>query len=314
MEEYKLSNRRSFIKNVLGTAAFFSLYSFPKELLAAGDFVKITVLHTNDWHSRIEPFPMDGGRNQGLGGAAYRASIISDIRKKESNVLLLDAGDVFQGTPYFNFFGGELEFKLMSQMGYDACTLGNHDFDAGLDGLLKQLPHAKFPFLIANYDFSNTVLKDQFKPYKIFEKQGIKIGVFGIGIELKGLVPETLYGDTQYLDPILNAQAMSQHLKHAEKCDLIICLSHLGYKYENKKVSDEILAASTKDIDLIIGGHTHTFMKEPAVYKNAESKEVMVFQVGWAGINLGRIDFFLEKKTKRKWSRFNTVEVRKKTN
>ena len=121
---------------------------------------------------------------------AQRAGLINSIREKEDHVLLLDAGDIFQGTPYFNFYGGELEFKLMSTMKYDAATLGNHDFDNGLIGLKKQLPFAKFPFLIANYDFSKTILKDKFNPYKIFNKGGIKIGVFGIGIELEGLVPK----------------------------------------------------------------------------------------------------------------------------
>ena len=184
-----MSNRRDFIKKsglgVLGLSLLPQI-SFGRQ----GD-VKITILHTNDMHSHIHSFT--SGRNKGLGGMAQRAELIKSIRAQEEHVLLLDAGDIFQGTPYFNFYGGELEFKLMSEMKYDAATLGNHDFDNGLEGFAKQLPHANFPFLIANYDFTDTILKDKFKPFKVFNKGGIKIGVFGIGIELDGLVPKNLY-------------------------------------------------------------------------------------------------------------------------
>lgn len=178
-----MSNRRKFIKK-FGLGAV-GLTMINHKLIAQEDAIRITILHTNDMHSRIEPF--SSGSFKGIGGMAQRSSIINEIRKKEKNVLLFDAGDIFQGTPYFNFYGGELEFKLMSQMKYDAATLGNHDFDNGLDGLKKQLKHASFPFVCANYDFSKTILKNSFKPYKIFLRDGIKIGVFGIGVELNGL-------------------------------------------------------------------------------------------------------------------------------
>ena len=282
-----MSNRRSFIKQsglgILGLSLVPQL-SFAKR----GD-VKITILHTNDMHSHIQPFT--NGRNKGLGGMAQRAGLINSIREKEDHVLLLDAGDIFQGTPYFNFYGGELEFKLMSKMKYDAVTLGNHDFDNGLEGFAKQLPHANFPFLIANYDFSDTILKDKFKPYKVFNKGGIKVGVFGIGIELDGLVPKKLFGNMVYLDPIKKANYYASLLRNKEKCDLVICLSHLGFKYKNEKVSDMVLATQSHDIDLIIGGHTHTFLKKPVSMLNLDKKEVIINQVGWAGINLGKIDF-----------------------
>jgi 5'-nucleotidase len=179
----------------------------------------------------------------------------------------------------------------MSEMKYDAVTLGNHDFDNGLEGLKKQLPHANFPFLIANYDFSDTILKDTFKPYKIFRKGDLKIGVFGIGIELDGLVPKKLYQNTVYQDPISIANHYAGLLKRKEKCDLIICLSHLGFKYENEKISDMTFASQTSDIDLIIGGHTHTFLKKPVKQLNLDEKEVLINQVGWAGINIGKIDY-----------------------
>jgi len=231
---------------------------------------------------------------------AQRAALIKQIRKQEEHVLLLDAGDIFQGTPYFNFYGGELEFKLMSEMKYDAVTLGNHDFDNGLEGLKKQLPHANFPFLIANYDFSDTILKDTFKPYKVFRKGYLKIGVFGIGIELEGLVPKKLYQKTVYQDPIEKANYYASLLKQKERCDLVICLSHLGFKYKTNKLSDMQLAKQTKNIDLIIGGHTHTFLKKPVKQLNLEKREVLINQVGWAGINIGKIDFHFSQNNSEK--------------
>ena len=227
---------------------------------------------------------------------AQRAGLINKIRETEDHILLLDAGDIFQGTPYFNFYGGELEFKLMSEMKYDAVTIGNHDFDNGLEGFAKQLPHANFPFLIANYDFSDTILKEKFKAYKVFNKGGIKVGVFGIGIELDGLVPKKLYGNTIYKDPIETANKYATLLKKETKCDLVICLSHLGFKYKNEKVSDMVLATQSHDIDLIIGGHTHTFLKKPVRMLNLDKKEVIINQVGWAGINIGKVDFHFSQK------------------
>ncbi|SDX20883.1 bifunctional metallophosphatase/5'-nucleotidase [Flavobacterium degerlachei] len=287
--------RREFIeKTAVSTAMVgfgLSLSSFSKP-----DVKQITILHTNDVHSHIDPFPADDPRNPNMGGVARRASLIEAIRKENPNVLLLDAGDIFQGTPYFNYYGGELEFKLMSMMQYDASTIGNHDFDNGVDGLYAQMPFAKFEFLSANYDFKNTMMDGLVKPYKIFNKNGIKIGVFGIGIELDGLVDKRNYKETVYNDPVETSQEMVRILKKEQKCDLIICLSHLGYNYKNEPntISDLKLAALTEDIDLIIGGHTHTFLDKPTVTKNRIGEEVLVNQVGCYGINLGRIDFFLD--------------------
>jgi 5'-nucleotidase len=189
-------NRRKFIKNGSIVAAATALSIDSLDAVASGEIKRLTILHTNDVHSRIEPFPMDGSRNQGLGGVARRSSLIKKIRAEEKNVLLLDAGDIFQGTPYFNLYGGELEIKLMSDMGYDAAAMGNHDFDNGVEGFYKQLPHANFPILVSNYDFSDTVLHQSTRPYKVFNKAGLKVGVFGLGIELKGLVGEKNYGGT----------------------------------------------------------------------------------------------------------------------
>ena len=282
-----MNNRRKFIKK--SSLGLVGLSLLPNISIAKDSDIKITILHTNDMHSHIHPFL--SGRNKGLGGMAQRANIIKKIRKEEEHVLLLDAGDIFQGTPYFNFYGGELELKLMSEMRYDAATIGNHEFDNGLEGLKKQLIHANFPFLIANYDFSNTILKDSFKPYKIFTKGNLKIGVFGIGIELDGLVPQSLFGKTIYQDPIAKANSYAALLKHKKKCDLVICLSHLGFKYNNDKVSDLILAKKSRNINLIIGGHTHTFLKNAVNITNLEHQQVLINQVGWAGINIGKVDF-----------------------
>lgn len=287
--------RRDFIQKTAASSALLGLSGVSLSSFSTIDTKKITILHTNDTHSHIDPFPADHPKNPNMGGAARRAAIIESIRKEEKNVLLLDAGDIFQGTPYFNYYGGELEFKLMSMMQYDVATMGNHDFDNGIDGFYAQLPHAKFDFVSANYDFKNTVLNDIVKPYKIITKDGIKIGIFGLGVQLDGLVDKKLYKETIYNNPIEIAQDMTRILKEEKKCDLVICLSHLGFKYkdEPEKPSDIVLAQKTKNIDLIIGGHTHTFLDKPVIEKNSEGKEVLINQVGCFGVNLGRIDFYL---------------------
>lgn len=287
--------RREFLQKTAATTALAGLglsFSSFKSL----DTKHLTILHTNDVHSYIDPFPADHPRNANMGGVSRRAAIIENIRQENPNLLLLDAGDIFQGTPYFNYYGGELELKLMSMMKYDLGTLGNHDFDNGIEGFYSQMHNATFDFVTSNYDFSNTVLQGHTKQYKIFDKNGIKVGVFGLGIELSGLVDRKNYKETKYLDPIEIAQDMSRILKHEQKCDLVICLSHLGYKYndEKDKISDVKLATLTKDIDLIIGGHTHTFLEKPTILKNSQGKEVIVNQAGCYGINMGRIDFYFD--------------------
>ncbi len=292
-------NRRKFIQQSGATAAFLGMGSLSLQSFGKSDLKHITILHTNDVHSHVDPFPANDKRYANMGGVARRFSLINSIRNENPNTLLFDAGDIFQGTPYFNFYGGELEFKLMSRMGYDAATIGNHDFDNGIDGLYKQLPHAKFDLISANYNFKNTVMHTHVKPYKIFLKAGVKIGVFGLGIELSGLVDSRLYKETKYNDPITIAQDMSRILKDEEKCDLVICLSHLGYNYKRNpnKISDLKLASLTEGIDLIIGGHTHTFLKKPTITKNRKGINMLVNQVGWGGINLGRIDYYFDNKT-----------------
>ncbi|WP_428225524.1 bifunctional metallophosphatase/5'-nucleotidase [Flavobacterium sp.] len=290
--------RRDFLKNTAASSALLSLSGLSLSSFTTNPTIKkLTVLHTNDTHSQIDPFPKNHPRNPNMGGVARRAALIETIRKEEEHVLLLDAGDIFQGTPYFNFYGGELEYKVMSMMKYDVATIGNHDFDNGLEGVLAQLPNATFEFVSANYDFKNTILDTHVKPYKILNKAGIKIGIFGLGVELSGLVDPKLYKETKYLDPVEIATDTAKQLKEVEKCDLIICLSHLGFEYKNEpeKISDLNLAKKTRNIDLIIGGHTHTFLEKPVIQKNLDGQEVLVNQVGAYGINLGRIDFYIDE-------------------
>ena len=289
-------NRRKFIKNVTASSAVIGMGGFNLTSCVRDTKKHITILHTNDVHSHIDPFGAKHPTYPGLGGIAKRATFIKRVREENPNTLLFDAGDIFQGTPYFNYFGGEVEFKLMSKLKYDASTIGNHDFDNGIDGLFKQLPNASFDFLISNYDFSNTILDGKTNSYKIYHRQGLKIGVFGLGIELNGLVDPLLYKETKYMDPVEVAQEMSKLLKEEEKCDLIICLSHLGYHYKNNKntISDLNLALLTNDIDLIIGGHTHTFLKKPTIIRNSAGENMLINQVGKWGINVGRIDFYFD--------------------
>lgn len=286
-------NRRKFISNTAASTALVGLSGLSLNSCFQNIEKHITILHTNDVHSHIDVFPKDHSSFPNLGGLARRAALVDSIRKENPNTLLFDAGDIFQGTPYFNFYGGELEFKLMSMLKYDAATIGNHDFDNGLKGLYAQLPHAKFELLSANYDFSNTVLNGHTKPYKIYDLNGIKIGVYGIGIKLEGLVTKHLYKETVYLNPFDVALDTERRLKEDEKCNLIICLSHLGYQYkaDENKPDDLQLAAKTNFTNLIIGGHTHTFLDKPTIVKNNKGADTLVNQVGCFGINLGRIDF-----------------------
>lgn len=290
--------RRDFIQKTAASSTFISL-GLSLSSFNSAKSKHLTILHTNDVHSYIDPFPDNHPKYPKMGGVARRATLIDQIRKENQNVLLVDAGDIFQGTPYFNFYGGELELKLMSLMQYDFATIGNHDFDNGIDGFYAQMHNANFDFVSANYDFKNTVLNGLIKPYKIIVKNGIKVGVFGLGVELNGLVDKKNYKETVYLNPIEIAQEITEKLKQ-EHCDIIICLSHLGYTYKNEpnKVCDITLAKATQDIDLIIGGHTHTFLDKPTVLKNRIGKDVIINQVGCYGINLGRIDFYLDNDTK----------------
>ena len=299
MDEFVFYNRRNFLRNLLVLGAGASLASLPQSVQAKDSSVKITILHTNDVHSRIEPFPMDGSTLQGRGGVARRSTLIQQIRAEEPHVLLFDAGDFFQGTPYFNLFDGQLELELMSKLGYDAATFGNHEFDNGLQGLLKHFDKANFPFVSSNYDFTGTVLEGKINEYLIFQRGGVKIGVFAVGVDLEGLVDPNSYKGVTITDPIAVAEQYTRFLKNDLQCDLIICLSHLGYSYENEKVSDLKLAAHSRHIDLIIGGHTHTFLERPTEVRNLDGHITLVNQTGRSGVYLGRLDFLFDRATGR---------------
>ena len=296
--------RRNFLKHIKSS----TIYGLTLPLTGLGSYSnklkKITILHTNDVHSHIDPFPENDPINPKSGGVVARSNLINFIKKGNPNTLVLDAGDVFQGTPYFNFFEGEVELKLMSKMGYNASTLGNHEFDNGIEKLAKSLKHANFSFLNSNYTFKNTALENKINRYKIFNVDGIKIGVFGLGIELNGLVEKKLYKGINYLNPIEISTDITNELKFNHNCDLIICLSHLGFSYSKDKniICDLVLAKKTRNIDLIIGGHTHTFLEKPIQIKNLDDKNVLINQVGCFGINLGKIDFY-----------FSTVDIVKRS-
>ncbi|OZI07406.1 metallophosphatase [Siphonobacter sp. BAB-5385] len=303
------SDRRQFFRQLTGLSGALLLGSFDGWAQAEAESLKLTILHTNDTHSHLDPFPA-GDRNAGKGGVVNRARLLSKIRQEASHVLLFDAGDIFQGTPYFNLFHGEPEVQSLSMLGYDAITMGNHDFDGGMELYAKQIrDHATFPVLVANYDFKNTPLQGVVKPYKVFKVNGLRIGVFGLGIQPRGLIPAKLFGETQYLDPLTKANEVAAFLRKEEKCSLVICLSHLGFKGGAGELIDPILAAQSRHIDLIIGGHTHTFLPEPKIFTNLDKKPVLVNQVGFGGINLGRLDFTFDRVTKQVFSSGNNLTV-----
>ena len=300
MGGYLMSSRRTFLRQTAFGGGAFALGVLPKELLASGEVVKLTVLHTNDMHCHIEPFPDDDAEYPGKGGMLRIATLVNQCRKENPNLLLLDAGDMFQGTPYFNYFKGELMMKVMNKMGYDAGTIGNHEFDNGLGDLQSALKMAGFPIVNSNYDFTDTILSGIVKSHLILKKDGIKVGIYGLGIELDGLVSKPNFGSIQYHDPLKAAMNIEETLKKEHSCDLIICLSHLGYSYQNNKISDITLAPQTKYTDLFIGGHTHTFLDKPTVLKNAEGKVVIVNQAGWAALSVGKIEYVFDRNRKGK--------------
>lgn len=289
-----ITSRRRFITTLAASAAGVSL--FPVSTLAASPASKLIILHTNDTHSRIDPFPDDGGRYANLGGVARRSALVNRIREENEHVLLLDSGDIFQGTPYFNMYGGELELRTMNDMRYDAATFGNHEFDNGMDGLAEVLPVVNFPFISSNYDFSSASeeVRSVVEQAKIWQFGGLRVGIFGLGINFDRLVLPSLHEGVTYHDPIRVAAEMVQALRD-NACHYVICLSHLGYRYADGRVSDVEVAAATPGLDLILGGHTHTFMEEPHVILHENEAPTVIHQVGFAGIWLGRIDLRFDR-------------------
>ncbi len=292
-------SRREFLGRSAAAAAGALLV--PAGVMAASE-KRLVILHTNDTHSRMDPFPMDGGRNEGLAGVARRQTLIDRIRAEHRNVLLLDSGDVFQGTPYFNVFKGEVELKAMHAMRYDVATLGNHDFDNGVDGLVDMLHHAPdLKWVSANYEVAESRLERHVEPHVILERGGIRIGIFGLGIAFDGLVLPDLHEGVSYNDPILAARRQADALREAG-CDLVVCLSHLGYRYRGEDRPDDVsLVAEVPGIDVVLGGHTHTFLDAPVAVERpaaagvgADRPPALINQVGFAGIRLGRLDFIFD--------------------
>jgi 5'-nucleotidase len=276
--------RRTFLQALGAATAASGLSLRGQDVSATG---RITLLHTNDTHSRIEPFGPGSGNLTGRGGMARRATLVKQIRKATPNVLLLDAGDVFQGTPYFNEFKGHLDYKLMSMCGYDAGTVGNHDFDNGVDALVAAMGEATFPFVNCNLDAKGApALAARLKPYIIKEFPGVKVGITGAIVDFKGLVSPKNHLGVEWRDPYASLKPVVQRLREVEKVDLVVVLSHLGYDLKGYAPDDLNLPKQVPGIDCIIGGHTHTFLDAPVVVEGTE-----IFQVGFAGVNLGRMDF-----------------------
>lgn len=247
----------------------------------------LTILHTNDTHSQVEALE-EGKRDEFCGGYTRRMGLIAQERKADPNLLVFDAGDFCQGTPYFNFYHGRIEIDAMNRMGYDAVTLGNHEFDNGVDTLAIVLQDAKFPIVCANYDVTHSVLKDIVKPYIIIHRQNIRIGVFGIGVNPQGLIAEKNFYPLQYLDPIESAQKTANILKD-KKCDLVVCLSHQGtHNRVEGQLSDVELAQATRNIDIIIGAHTHKTLTNVYI-PNLNGDSVFLAQMGKSGARIGKI-------------------------
>ena len=275
-------------------AALFVLLLQP---LAAQRQDTLFVLHTSDTHSRIEPISQrSADRNAGLGGVVRRVSFVKQYRAEHPGVLLFDCGDFSQGTPYYNMFRGELEVKMMNLMGYDAMTIGNHEFDFGLENMARLFRMADFPVVCANYEVAGTPLEGLVKPYVVLERQGVRVGVFGLSPRVEGLVQAANCEGIVYRDPIPVAREMARLLRKEERCDVVICLSHLGlYGSGLGDAGDEVLAAQTEGIDLILGGHSHTFLERPAFYENASGQEVPVMHTGRNGVYVGELTLEIKK-------------------
>ena len=277
---------------LLGAICSFSL-------AFAQDGKRLYVLQTSDTHSRIEPLnPHAADRNAGMGGVVRRATLVKQFRSEHPDMLLVDCGDISQGTPYYNMFRGEVEIKAMNLMGYDVMTIGNHEFDFGMENMARLFRMAQFPVVCANYDFTGTPLEGLVKPYVVLERGDVRIGVFGLGARLEGLVQSDKCEGVVWSDPVESARKMVEQLRGKEHCDVVICLSHLGILRGADEVEgyDNDLVAKTAGIDLILGGHTHTFLERPAVYLNAEGKEVPVMHVGNNGVYVGKIELTIKKK------------------
>lgn len=298
MEDNSIS-RRDFFKR-LGAIALASapLLSSVAPLSAlsscsSGKKTKrhLVILHTNDVHSHIDPFPESDRLYPGLGGYARRESLINETIRQygADNVLVFESGDMFQGTPYFNFYRGKLEMQLMNRMHIDAVTIGNHEFDNGVPALCDCMEIANFPFLSANYTFTDARGSRLVSPYKVFNRGGFRVGVFGLGVQLAGLVAPSNCDSVRFSEVIPTAQEVADKLRSVEGCDIVIALTHIGFADGPNDVCDKTLAANTHGIDFILGGHSHTFLDGPELITNSKGEQVLVNQVGYGGVCVGRI-------------------------
>ncbi len=293
--------RRAFLKKAGSIGILLGVSSLPFSAFASQDLIQLCILHTNDTHSRIEPFPLSDSKFPGMGGVVARKKLVEKERQIHKELLLFDSGDILQGTPYFNLFRGEIEIKSMNAMAYDATTVGNHDFDAGLNRYAELARMANFPVISSNLNFESTSLAKYAHPYKIFKKGRIKVGVFGLSMQLDGLVVPLLRGETQFMNPIQIANEKSDFLKNEMDCDLVICLSHLGFTSRfSGQANDQILAKESKYIDIILGGHTHDFLDTAVKMENQLGDQVLVCQAGHSGIKLGKIELWFEPENKKR--------------
>ncbi len=274
---------------------FLLLFCFAASVLTAQEVKEVLILHTNDMHSRIEPFHDNYADTllAGKAGMIRRAHFVKEQRQAHENVLLFDSGDFCQGTPYYNMFKGEVEIKLMNAMKYDVCTIGNHEFDFGLDDMARLFKMADFPVVCANYDVTGTVLEGLVKEYVVLERDGIRIGVFGLSPQMEGLVPHDKFGNVKMEDPLSEGQRIATLLREEEHCDLVVCLSHLGW--DTGAYSDGELIENTRDIDIVCGGHSHTYFEAPKVLKNIDGEDVYVSQMGKHGAFVGEMLVKLQK-------------------
>jgi 5'-nucleotidase len=280
---------------ILNFRVFVFLMMLSTVSLTAQQKVKLVILHTNDTHSQIEPMEKSVLKTSDMGGYARRMGVINRIRSTEKNVLLVDAGDYSQGTPYFNFYNGRIEIDGMNRMKYDAGTLGNHEFDNGIDTLAVVLKNARFPIISSNYKLDNTTLFPLVKRYVVIRKAGLRIGIMALDVNPESLIFEKNYQGLVYQDPVEKAIEVSAFLKKNEKCDVIICLSHLGGDSTKKDVNDFEIARKTTYIDVIIGGHSHSLITNTNV-KNAAGKRIVIAQMGKSGMYLGKVELELIKK------------------
>ncbi len=289
--------RRDFLKTALisGMALQFPHFWVKRSEAEINRF-RVTILQTNDTHSRIDPFPMDGGKYQGLGGIARRATLVERVRDQNPYTLLLDAGDAFQGTPYFNLFKGRVEYETMSRCGYQVGTLGNHEFDNGVEALVKAMDYARFDFVNCNFQFDDTPLRKRVKTFVVRQVGPIKVGITGVGVDFTDLVAPQNHRGVNYLEPFKPVQSVVDYLRNDLECSLVVVLSHLGYQPWGGNPGDTDLAYQVSGIDWIVGGHSHTFMDEPDVIKSKRGYTTRILQVGFGGIYLGKTDFIFEGK------------------